>query len=176
VSLQVVAGIRNITAVATVASLNAVDQLLSREVLKSAKKHDASVGAHGGLSGESPAGAALSLVEDGPHAVVTVRVGLGSPVDRRVAKDRRLFSNVLGHGLLSLEREDGLVFFVGPVAHMVVTDSVGVALFLAMLLNEGVLDGEVAQSLLVLLNRFVGLSELRDVAEEARFNLRKSKG
>ena len=54
-SLQVVASVGNVTTVAAVASGDAIDELLSGEVLERTFQHDAVVGGHGRLSGEGPA-------------------------------------------------------------------------------------------------------------------------
>ena len=89
-----------------------------------------------------------------------------SPVD--ATEDRgllfNLISDVFSRGSVG---EHSIDLFLSPVGHLVVTSLVGVLTRVSVvLLNESVLESEVAEAHFVFGNVGVGFAELGDVAEE----------
>jgi len=161
VGLEVVEGSGLKTTVAAVAELDAINELLLRVLLELLVLVGNAVSSlHGGLGGESPAGAALALVLDGADAAHV------DPVDRGVAKRFDFLLNNLADLALGLVGEDGLELGLSPVGHLVVANLVG-GLSGVVLLNLNVLEGEVAEAHLVLSEVGVGFAVLGDVAEES---------
>jgi len=76
---------------------------------------------------------------------------LSSPVDGSGGGTNGKLSNIFSSGFNCVVLKDSCEFFLGPVGHVVVTNGVGVTL-LVVLLDEDVLEGELAEANLVLLH------------------------
>jgi len=76
---------------------------------------------------------------------------LSSPVDGSVFGTNGVFSDLISSRFNCVVLKDSSEFFLGPVGHVVVANSVGITL-LVVLLDEGVLEGELAEAHLVLLH------------------------